>query len=278
MNRFYIEARDDLPTAKSTPIRSRRWQNRRRGPPQDSTYDHNRPPFLATDPMSVLAEVRVPGSAFHLSPLLLEFPDVRVEFTRLGSVDEGVTYVWVDGGDTATFVDALRDVPDVRVVDELQGQTLLRFDSPQLEASLTDLIADHGARLVSLSGDAEGWMVCLQFADTDGIDAFVSDCQDRSIPVDLRQVYDADDRVDLRKIYDVHGRIDGDFGLTPAQQEALDLAFAAGYFDVPRQVTLTDLAERLQVSEQAVSERIRRGLASLLTTTMLDDRSEAEEP
>lgn len=54
------------------------------------------------------------------------------------------------------------------------------------------------------------------------------------------------------------------FGLTPSQQEALAVALEQGYFDVPRTTTLVEIAERLGVSDQAVSERLRRGEKHLL--------------
>ncbi len=41
-------------------------------------------------------------------------------------------------------------------------------------------------------------------------------------------------------------------------------ALEHGYYDVPREASLTDLAERLDVSHQALSERLRRGHGNLV--------------
>jgi predicted DNA binding protein len=51
--------------------------------------------------------------------------------------------------------------------------------------------------------------------------------------------------------------------LTPAQEEAVRAALAAGYFSVPRDVTAADVAETLDISKSAFLERLRRGQGSL---------------
>lgn len=52
--------------------------------------------------------------------------------------------------------------------------------------------------------------------------------------------------------------------LTPKQREVLTLALEEGYFDLPRQSELGDLTDGLDISESAVSQRIRRGLRELV--------------
>lgn len=57
--------------------------------------------------------------------------------------------------------------------------------------------------------------------------------------------------------------------LTPAQEEALRLAWNLGYFEVPRAVTASEVADELDVSKSAFLERLRRAQNSLLDQ-MLD--------
>lgn len=47
-------------------------------------------------------------------------------------------------------------------------------------------------------------------------------------------------------------------GLTTRQRETLRLAADRCYFEIPRRATLADLADELGVSDQAISERLRR--------------------
>lgn len=50
---------------------------------------------------------------------------------------------------------------------------------------------------------------------------------------------------------------------TPAQEEALRAALTAGYFEVPREATATDVAETLGIGKSAFLERLRRGQAAV---------------
>lgn len=53
------------------------------------------------------------------------------------------------------------------------------------------------------------------------------------------------------------------FGLTEKQQEVLSEAVKAGYFEVPRRSSLSEIADRVGISDQAASERIRRALRTI---------------
>lgn len=56
--------------------------------------------------------------------------------------------------------------------------------------------------------------------------------------------------------------------LTPAQEEAVRIAFALGYFEVPRAVTASDVADELGISKSAFLERLRRAQQALLAQVL----------
>lgn len=56
--------------------------------------------------------------------------------------------------------------------------------------------------------------------------------------------------------------------LTPAQEEAVQIAFAMGYFEVPRAVTASDVADELDISKSAFLERLRRAQQALLAQVL----------
>ncbi|WP_284440233.1 helix-turn-helix domain-containing protein [Haloarcula marina] len=119
------------------------------------------------------------------------------------------------------------------------GRALLTADGALLRASLAD---DH-------------WTVRARFPDRSDVlsfrDALVADGFD----------------VDVRAI-DEEG--DHDFGLTDPQREVLMLALERGYFTVPRDASLSDLATALGISSQAASERLRRGTQTLVSNTLAE--------
>jgi predicted DNA binding protein len=53
--------------------------------------------------------------------------------------------------------------------------------------------------------------------------------------------------------------------LTPKQRRGLELAVVRGYFDDDRDVRLSDLAEELEISKSALSQRLRTAQAKLVT-------------
>jgi|AntRauTorcE11898_2_1112593.scaffolds.fasta_scaffold21919_3 predicted DNA binding protein len=59
------------------------------------------------------------------------------------------------------------------------------------------------------------------------------------------------------------------YGISEPQREMLLLAIERNYFDVPREASLAELADELDISSQAASERLRRGLDSLVEQTLL---------
>ncbi|HET7322915.1 MAG TPA: helix-turn-helix domain-containing protein, partial [Halococcus sp.] len=59
------------------------------------------------------------------------------------------------------------------------------------------------------------------------------------------------------------------FGLTDDQEQTLVTAFEAGYFDIPRGTTIQELGEELEVSDSAISQRLRRANSSLIAATLL---------
>ena len=58
------------------------------------------------------------------------------------------------------------------------------------------------------------------------------------------------------------------YGLTPKQYEALLAALDHGYFTIPRETSMEELATELGVSHQALSERLRRAYRALITAEL----------
>lgn len=54
-----------------------------------------------------------------------------------------------------------------------------------------------------------------------------------------------------------------------SQYTALTQACQHGYFKIPRELDLDDLAAMMNISHQALSERLRRGHETLIKTTLL---------
>lgn len=211
--------------------------------------------------MTVIATVSVPAADFDLGRALGDLPASMIELEQLVPLgDAPVPYFWADNDDREAVVATLSDsslVDDVHVVDELDGRSLVRIEwTDEVDGLLENISATDGA-LVDATGTTEEWTFQLRFVGYSQLSAFFRACVEDDIAVEVNRV---------------HNPIEGErgrFGLTPLQQETLLAALETGYFAVPRETSLADLGEHLGVSDAAVSERLRRGQATLVAATLL---------
>ncbi|MCH7662218.1 MAG: prepilin peptidase, partial [Euryarchaeota archaeon] len=70
----------------------------------------------------------------------------------------------------------------------------------------------------------------------------------------------------------------GRFGLTDDQQDVLTIAFDRGYYAIPRETTLSELADDLDASHQALSERMRRAHRNVVKNTVIIGEEGSKNP
>jgi predicted DNA binding protein len=75
--------------------------------------------------------------------------------------------------------------------------------------------------------------------------------------------------MNVQRVYDVNEGKQGRFGLTEQQEATLKSAYEHGYYSIPREQTLSESAEALDVSHQALSERLRRSHRSLVENAVI---------
>jgi predicted DNA binding protein len=209
--------------------------------------------------VSIIAEFYLPVTAFPPGSSLWTDVDVTVELEPLVPLGRDSQYLWVIGDEYPHAVDVIRTmnaVESVETLDTLPDRALLRVRWSDTDTPLVDLADEEGAIVTEAVGTADGWTVSVRFPDDSALAAFYDGCRQRGIQLEFRGIYVSD--VDTS---------DG-FGMSPVQRETVEAAFEMGYFDVPRGTTIAAIAEVLDVSEQAVSERLRRGLANYLTTVI----------
>jgi len=211
--------------------------------------------------MSVIAHFGIPADQFPLGEVLAVDEDVRVRLeTMIPTGADVAPFFWVPTEEAAAVETVLRDSPStdsVRALDRTDGETLFRVDWDTAVDGLVEAL--EGADAVVLEGEGRGdtWHFRVRFPAHDALSAFYGACLEEGVDVDLTEVNNP-----------LGGESGAGFGLTGEQRETLRVALEAGYFDVPREATLLDLAERLEVSDSAVSQRIRRGLGTLLSATL----------
>lgn len=208
--------------------------------------------------MSVVAEHLVRPDGLVLSETVTAIPDVRLDVERTYAIDpeRPILFVWVTTDEFGAFDAALNadaTVESFTTLSEVDGDRLYRVAaSDQVPVvCYPKWVALGGERLTSRY-DGRWWHTRIRFPDRGAVSEYRTFLEGRD--VDFR----------LEGLRDSSGRGDDDLALTERQRETLVLAQERGYFEVPRSATITDLADELGVSKQAVSERLRRGYARLI--------------
>lgn len=184
-------------------------------------------------------------------------------------VDGGIRYFfWAEGGDVDAFDDALEKDPTVtrpRMLAEVGDRRLYRVDLTEVgqEAATFSTWGELDLVVLDLRATTEGWRARIRFPDRDALGGFLDVCRDRGISFSVEAIVGGADATE-----------DVGVELTPDQREALATALQAGYFEIPRGATLAEVADPLGISAQATSERLRRGMASLVEAALPGERGD----
>ena len=215
--------------------------------------------------MSVLAEIAVPASEFVLTDTLTTVPDTRIEIKRVVAGTENVTpYFWAFGGNLERFEQTLRDDPSTREILTLEeNQENERFYRVIWQGDVPNLltaVSDAKATVLEAMSDEEEWELKVLFPDQEALTQFHDYCIEHDFSFQLQRVYRPENPQEQ-----------GEYDVTDEQLEALVAAYDAGYFNVPRDQTLTELADQLGISRNALSARLRRGTRNLLSNTLVHE-------
>ncbi|MFD1511960.1 helix-turn-helix domain-containing protein [Halomarina rubra] len=212
--------------------------------------------------MSTIVVASVPAEQFALYRTLQAHEDIAVECERLveTGADAVVPLVWATGPDEETVRAALEADPtttDVELLSSFDGEWLYRMEWVDRVGVVLQMIANSEATIMEAWTDRERWWFRVLFPTREGLSSTHDYCEINDL------------RFDIELVREMEGDPSGRYGLTTEQFDALVAACEAGYFAVPRETDLDELAEDLDISHQALSERLRRGQEALVTDTLL---------
>jgi predicted DNA binding protein len=207
--------------------------------------------------MAVIVEILIPASAFDLGRVTQAAAGMHVELERVVPVgDQVMPFFWATGDDFETFEANVRDhgiVEDLELVAQVGDRALYHVEWRDSVANLTEAIASSEATIIEAHG-SDPWLFRMRFLDRERLRKFHDDCHDHDIDIEIDRLYTLGSEETVRE----------EFGTTEEQHEALLAAVEMGYFEVPRRVTLTEVASGFGISQQAASERVRRGANAVL--------------
>ncbi|MCO8244119.1 helix-turn-helix domain-containing protein [Haladaptatus sp. AB643] len=210
--------------------------------------------------MNVVVDLRLPREEFALHELFQYRSDVRIELEQIVPTREySIPFVWVATAEPA-FLDTVAfdqsPIDSMEVLSRTENGALCRVVWASATDGIHGILTEGDLTLLDAVGNDDGWLFRIRFPDHESTTKFREACDDRSITYEVRRIYTVDEFPAKQ------------YGLTDEQREALATAFASGYFRVPRETSLSELAETLDISPQAASGRLRRGLERMLGATL----------
>ena len=202
--------------------------------------------------MSVIVECTVPTERFALAETLDEIPGMLIEIERL--VAEGpdriMPYFWASRGDHNAFEAAARNDPSVEnlvKLDEFNKAVLYRAVWVQDVETVAYAYTETGAVLLTAIGHEKEWELHLRFDDENAVSKFSEYVHDNDFEIDITRLYRPSRPFSKSQL-----------ALTEVQRETIIAGLKQGYYENPRGVTRSELAEEFGISQQALSTRIRR--------------------
>lgn len=218
-----------------------------------------------------VAKLELPAEEFALYDTLDALGEVEFEVERVVAYDTDrvMPLVWVTRTDFDTIEDELANDPSVEEVEllsDLDDERLYRMAWVERIDTLIEILVEEHGTVIAAFGTERGWNLRVIFPDRDSLSRTYDYCTDHGLSLEVVSVYDLDE-----------GR-QGRFGLTDDQQDALTVAFDRGYYDIPRECTLAELADEVGSSHQALSERIRRAHRNVVKNTVIIGEEGSENP
>lgn len=217
--------------------------------------------------MTVIAHFTLPSDTFELGQVL-SYEGVQVEITQFVSLGEAVLpYFWVNRiDDMDGFEQAVRADERVASFTPLNGKVgkaLYQLEWTDQIDGLMEVLSNSDIIVENAFGTAEKWEFHIRGHDRDALSTFQKACAEHGLPIDITRVHDNPDESDESSLY-----------LTEKQHKAVALAFGHGYFAVPREISLSELAEKVGISRQAYSRRLQRGLSHILENSLSVDKED----
>jgi len=217
--------------------------------------------------MSLIAVVDIAHPDLALMPTIRDISETSVQVLPHSGTDPdtGRFAFFVEGDEAAIdrFESALatdHTVASRETISRSEDSVIYHLTHTDDAKLISPTTLEAGGMVREAKTTDRRWRMHLQFPDREALARLWEYCDAEGISFEVRRLYRQD------------GWTIGEAAdLTDAQRAALLTAYRNGYFDEPRETSLEELAEELDISPTAVGGRIRRGVAALVETTLVEE-------
>lgn len=220
--------------------------------------------------VDINAVVRVEHPDIVLTETVTHDPASSVKSVSEAGTDptSGKFFYHIESTDFSRFEEGLRNDRTVgrfeRIIETRDGEAIYSFEYTDNSKVLSPVISRANGVILDMENDASAWILTVWMPDR----------------ADLAQLWEYarenDIEIELLRVNEYASLGSRDAGLTDSQRDALLVAFETGYFEEPRNATLSDVAESLAISQPAASGLLRRGIKRLVISCLVDESDESD--
>jgi predicted DNA binding protein len=218
--------------------------------------------------MTTIIEATIPVGDFALAETFQTCSDATVECEELVTPPDetAMPLLWVRNTSPDVFEAALDQDSTVETYTQLTGtetRWLYEIHWTADTQLVLQLFTGTSAMILEMKGSVTGWDLRALFPNRDDVRTIHEFCETHNLTVDMHTIRELTDESEATHSGSLRTE------LTSEQYEALTAAYRQGYFEVPRALDLEDLSEEMDISHQALSERLRRAHQTLIGDGLL---------
>jgi predicted DNA binding protein len=218
--------------------------------------------------MSVIVRSYIEHGRLALVPTLRSLDEVKIRVVTQGTTSPGTTVFpflieYDDRAELEGILDGDPTVNEYELVDWTNGAGIYYIEHTPETELISTVVTNVNGLLVHTETKGNGWLIRLLLPDRKALNSIWEYANENEITLDIIEIYSNDDT-----------RTEMSYGLTDEQMIALKTAYDKGYFQEPRDISLSQVADEIGVSSTAMSGRLRRGVRNLIAATISEDDSE----
>ena len=212
----------------------------------------------------------------------VEHPDIVLTETvthdrssKVKSVSEAGTdptsgkfFYHIESSDFTRFEEGLRNDSTIgefeRIIETGDEKAIYSFEYTDEAKIISPVISAANGVVLDMENDGSAWIFNVWMPERTDLVHLWDYADQNDIAIDLLRVNE----------YASFGTTDA--GLTDSQRDALLVAFETGYFEEPRNATLSEVAAELDISQPAAGGLLRRGIRRLIISSMIDDSEDRD--